>query len=142
MTKVIWDTLYDAVPAEEHEDRHGAGVTRVGREAHADGDLHGPVYDDTGGDENNPEGNASDYVTAQEEEAVPDSDKVRIEVPKDVKHGDTIPTPDEAEVGNVRFLMPKISILARRGGGHNETRGCAHFILVAKAALLFPRSPC
>ena len=103
--------------------------------------LQGPVYDDTGGDENNPEGNASDYVSAQEEEAVPDSDKVRIEEPKDVKHGDTIPTPDEAEVGNVRFLMPKISILARRGGGHNETRGCAHFILVAKAALLFPRSP-
>ena len=56
---------YDAVPAEEHDDRHGEGgmsrvcqdgdpsqdvKTRGRREAHDDDDLHGPVYDDTGGD--------------------------------------------------------------------------------------------
>ena len=56
---------YNAVPAEEHDDRHGEGgmsrvcqdgdpsqdvKTRGRREAHDDDDLHGPVYDDTGGD--------------------------------------------------------------------------------------------
>ena len=60
----------------------------------------------------------------------------------DTEGGEVVLTSDNAKAEDFKYMMPKISILARRGGGHNETRGCAHFILVAKAALLFPRSPC
>ena len=59
----------------------------------------------------------------------------------DTEGGEVVPTSDNAKAEDLKFMMPKISLSARRGGGHNETCGCAHFILVAKSALPGPRDP-
>ena len=59
----------------------------------------------------------------------------------DTEGGEVVATSDNAEAEDFKYMMPKISILARRGGGHNETRGCALFILVAQFALHSPRVP-
>jgi hypothetical protein len=90
-----------------------------------------------GGDDNEiPDAEVDIPVTAKlkndaEDDAVPDI----------TGGGEVPPTSDKTEAEDLKFLMSKISILARRGGGRNETCGSAHFILVAKSALHFPRVP-
>jgi len=91
----------------------------------------------TGGDDDNeiPDAEVDIPVTAKlkndaEDDAVPDI----------TGGGKATPTSDKTEAEDLKFLMSKISILARRGGGRNETCGRAHFILVAKFALHFPRA--
>ena len=136
-------------------DRHGAGgasrvskdvegyvshaETQVWREAHADDDLHGPVYDDTGGDDNDDEApHAQVKCDTGAKEKDNKKDKA---VPDNTGGGGAVPTSDNTEAGDLKFMMSKISLLARRGGGQNETCGSAHFILVAKSALHSPRVP-
>ena len=68
--------------------------TRVRHEAHADDDLHGPVYDDTGGDDNDPEGQAYDD-----------------------EGGEVVPHPDDVQAGYMWNMMPRHSVWPGGEGG-------------------------
>ena len=119
------DTHHGVEPAGGHEYHDGSPIQG------GDGD-EGPQDDEQ---DHGPLGGRHRQGGEEED----DDDKA---VPDDPEGGEAVPTSDNTEAEDMKFMMSKISILARRGGGHNETCGCAHFILVTKAALLFPRSPC
>ena len=114
---------HDVEPAGGHEYHDGSPVQGGdGDEAPQDDDQdHGPLggRHRQGGEEG-------------------DDDKA---VPDNPEGGEAVPTSDTTEAEDMKYMMPKISILARRGGGHNETCGNALFILVAQSAMHFPRVP-
>ena len=115
-----------------HEQKDGESAEAVPT---PDKDLHDQVTSDKGGDDddNIPEGSEDNRGAAEDMKNKEDK-----AVPGNTKGGEAVPTSANAEAGILRFLMSKMTLLARRrGGGHNETCG----ILVAKAALLFPRGP-
>ena len=82
----------------------------------------GQVNDDTGGDDNDdtPEGRDDDSVTAVGKDIKKDK-----AVPVHTEGGEAVPISDITKAGKLRFKMSKRTLLARRGGWHNETCGCA-----------------
>ena len=68
----------------------------------------------------NLEGNTDKCIAAEEMNNKADETAL-----DDTEGGEVVPTSDKTEAEDFKYMMPKISLLARRGGGHNETRGCA-----------------
>ena len=64
--------------------------------------LHGQVHDDTGGDDDTPDGSANTDVTAKEM-----TTKKDMAIPNDTEGGEAVPTPDDIEAGSLRCQMTK-----------------------------------
>merc|ERR1719318_2251419 len=78
----------------DHSQDVTQATTRVRREVHDDDDLHGPVYDDTGGDDNDPEGQAYDD-----------------------EGGEVVPHPDAIQAGYMWNMMTRHSVWPGGEGG-------------------------
>ena len=126
------------VPIQNVEGRERHDGTQVGGEDHAGEALKVEVNDDRGGNgTEGPQDEDHDHGLHDRRQLVPkDADSASFGI------AEGAPTPDDAQAGDLRSMTTKTSCLARMGGGHDQTCSSAHFILVSKTALLFPRALC